>query len=286
MASTFLLKNINLGEINQKYGFVAEKKNKITNVADDKNSSSSSSSFAFSFQKMDIEDGIIVEPIEPVFHEPHQFATKFVLEEHKQANVFYDESEKNDTVMAMEDYSSKGFLPAHTDLLCFWCRHEIDHSPIGCPIKWVNHIIEKNYKSSLTKDEYNMKENISEKKLLKVIQDHPSQISITVQHKAYFQTDGVFCSFNCILAFIQENRHNHIYKDSLSLVYHLYERLIGSPIQDQTPFYPSPHWRLLRIFGGPYTIQEFREKFNRVCYTYLFTTENSMKPLVTTFKMK
>ncbi len=267
---TFLLKNINFQEIDKKYG--------LTILNED--------------EEMDIEQKEDVlsiindfEPLEPVLLEPHQFATrtKVIMEEHKQAQSFY--TENIDTVQTLYDYASHGNIPCKTDILCYWCKYSIENSPLGCPVRWINHIVEKNYKSSLTKDGYSLKENVSENKLNEILNNKPDNLIIIPNRKGYFHTDGIFCSFNCVLAFILDNKHNNLYKESISLLYHMYERLIGQPIENMKhTLLPAPHWRLLIIFGGSFTIEEFREKFNHVYYNELFTID-IMKPLSTIFKI-
>lgn len=275
---SFVLKNLNIPEINYKYGFAVrpDEDDVVMNV--DSNDTTT----------LGVEDEKV--ELEPSLLEPYLFSTRIVVEDQKRATSFYNASPQSDSIETMTDYATQGTLPAKTEILCFWCRHGVDHSPIGCPIKWMNHIIEKNYKSSLTKDEYSMKENVSERKLQDMFKasidplvESVSKLSVVPHRKSYFQTDGIFCSFNCTLAFIMDNRHNPIYKESTSLLFHLYEKLIG-PLEPSV-ILPAPHWRLLKTFGGPMSIEEFRSKFNRVCYKYQFTidTITVMKPLSTVY---
>lgn len=253
--TTFILKGLKLSLIDQKYGFVRNPP-------------------CGPVQSMDLA----IEPIEPPSLEPI-FTTRVCIDEEKQAQSFYNPIH-DQHIMTMQDYTKGTGLPANLSVLCFWCRGGINNSPLGCPVRWVNHLIEKNYKSTMTKDGYTLKENVSESKLRDVFTTTHLQVSEHVN--GYFQTDGLFCSFNCVYAFILDNKHNTLYKESMPLLFHLYERLTGETIKVGTPFHPAPSWRLLKEFGGPLTREEFVNSFNVVYYKYLFTID-IMRPLSQVF---
>ena len=75
-------------------------------------------------------------------------------------------------------------------------------------------------------EKYLIKENITEhKKHLLNSQENfvfipiKSNFSrITVDENEYYETDGIFCSFNCCQAFINENKHNPLYEHSTFLL--------------------------------------------------------------------
>ena len=78
--------------------------------------------------------------------------------------------------------------------------------------------------------------------------------------------DGVFCSFNCVLAQINSTS-NYIYNDSYRLLCNLYKDIFEIEISDE--FQQAPDWRLLKEYGGTKTIDQFRDNFNRVEYKNL-----------------
>ena len=158
-------------------------------------------------------------------------------------------------------------LPKQTNINCFWCRHSFTTHPIGCPIRYINPSIEKSYISHITKDKYYMKENITPSKLKNILSQEETHFEIIPFVNDYYLTDGIFCSFNCVLAFIKDNNHDIFYRESRSLLHSLYESLIGFPI---TKIVPSPHWRLLKEYGGHLTIEEYRNSFNNVEYDFMF----------------
>jgi hypothetical protein len=139
---------------------------------------------------------------------------------------------------------------------CFWCRHRFAALPIGCPIRYlptqvVRTIVSKN------DDCYTIKENV-----------HGSQTECV--RKAYFETDGIFCSFNCCLAFINDNAHKSRYRHSKTLLANMYAAAVGHVAQIQA----APSWRLLAEYGGHMSIDEFRQTFNKVKYTESFEVKN------------
>jgi hypothetical protein len=74
-------------------------------------------------------------------------------------------------------------------------------------------------------------------------------------------TDGIYCSFNCCLSFIYDNESNNLYEKSNKLLINIYKLCFGN-----TKIEPAPSWRLLKKFGGEYTIEEFRNLFYKIEY--------------------
>jgi hypothetical protein len=194
--------------------------------------------------------------------------------------IFLDENKKESKCVAtMIELSSNNSLPDSTNIKCFWCKYNFDTKPIGCPIKYVNPLIEKSYVSQITKDTYYMRENIVQSKLDK-ISTKDNQFQIEIYPFNHYLTDGIFCSFNCVLSFIKDNNHNIFYKESYSLLHCLYYDLVGKKI---AKIIPSPHWRLLKDFGGPFTIEEFRKNLNTIDYKFMFNLRE-MKSISKVYK--
>jgi hypothetical protein len=196
---------------------------------------------------------------------------------------FLDENKKNcKCSVTMADFVNKKKIPEKTDIQCFWCKHSFSSMPIGCPIKFVNSSVEKSYVSHITKDKYYMKENITKNKLMSLMESNNSQIEIQPIVNDYYLTDGIFCSFNCVLSFIKDNNHDMFYRESYFLLHSLYEQCIGQKIKKMTP---APHWRLLKNFGGHLSIEEFRESFNIIDYEFAFNLRD-MKSISKVYKEK
>lgn len=142
---------------------------------------------------------------------------------------------------------------------CYWCRHPFSSKPIGCPIRYVPSQVVKQYHSEITKDRKVIKENITREKRQELEKKKNKHLSLIVNE--YYETDGIFCSFNCCRAWILNNQHVPLYKDSDALLLRMYNELHNVT---QLCINPAPHWRLLKEYGGTQDILQFRTGFNNV----------------------
>lgn len=149
-------------------------------------------------------------------------------------------------------------LPICTDINCFWCRHKFDNPPVGCPINYVSSILYKKYYSELTKDTYSIKGPITPE-MQKLIKNCNQ-----IDDKNFYLTDGIFCSFNCCLAFI-ENESCSLYENSKNLLYQYFYTFFDENIVIE----PAPSWRLLKNYGGHLSIKQYRKNFNTIVYNNL-----------------
>ena len=72
--------------------------------------------------------------------------------------------------------------------------------------------------------------------------------------KNKYRCRGIFCSFECMLAYAQTQKNIKMY-----LINQLYITLTGQDINDKGKLIAAPDKYLLDIFGGPLTIDEFRK---------------------------
>ena len=86
--------------------------------------------------------------------------------------------------------------------------------------------------------------------------------TVKINNDNYYLTDGIFCSFNCCLAFIKNNLHNNIYNYSEIFLNQIYQNLFDNTKK----IIPAPSWRLLSKFGGHLCINDFRTNFNKIEY--------------------
>jgi hypothetical protein len=193
--------------------------------------------------------------------------------------AFLDESKKLHTCsISMIDFSSKkdiNLLRYH----CFWCRHPFETRPIGCPIKYVSTKVVKKYYSNISKDVYTIKEDVTTTRK-NIIDSTAESDDIQTTNNTYYETDGVFCSFNCCKSYITENKHNTMYNNSSLLLNRLFNTIMGTKT---TVINPAPHWRLLNHYGGHLNIVQFRESFNKIDYDYHGTT-NTFFPIGTLYE--
>ena len=136
---------------------------------------------------------------------------------------------------------------------CFWCRNPFETKGIGCPVRYVPNQIIKKYQST-NKDTYKIREAITQKKC-----DENDDIQII--QKGYYESDGVFCSFNCCQAFIEDNKHNRMYDDSAYLLMKLYNEYFGTKA---VIIKAARSWRMLKSYGGHLNIIQFRDKMNKI----------------------
>jgi hypothetical protein len=212
---------------------------------------------------------------------------------------FLDETKRNYQCNAtMIDFSTNENIE-YKKYNCFWCRHQFDTIPIGCPIKYVSRNACKKYFSEISRDNYVIKEKLSKYRSSLLHDKKEEDIFIKINKSEYYETDGIFCSFNCCKAFIKDNKHNSLYDMSENLLTKLYfDMYIGNEnIKKPDNKFDSknlifiesaPHWRLLKKYGGYLTIEQFRENFNKILYEYhgIINPESFFKPVAFIFEEK
>lgn len=101
------------------------------------------------------------------------------------------------------------------------------------------------------------------------IEDEPIGCPIGVLHEQdqkTYSTDGVFCSFNCVKAYINDKeRLDVMYKDSHVLLGHMVCDINGPILPVSVE--PAPDKRLLTDYGGYMTEEQYRQCFGRMLYT-------------------
>lgn len=185
---------------------------------------------------------------------------------------FLDESKRvHKCSVSMIDFNSRQQVEKGK-YKCFWDKHEIpqDVQPIGCPLRYVSSKATKSYHSEISREQYTISEQITEKRANQISERVQNKLSL--ERNNYYETDGVFCSFNCCLAYILEPEHKRdpSYRHSEMLLLQMYNDFQGEnkKIDNIAEIVPAPHWRLLTDFGGTLNIDKFRESFNKVQYVY------------------
>ena len=137
---------------------------------------------------------------------------------------------------------------------CFWDRNPVPKTvnSIGCPIKFLPMAETKSYYSEISKDTHFIKEHISSNKT------------------QTYLSDGVFCSFNCCMAYIHDQKKKSEFEFSEMLLLNIYREMFD----EISIITPAPHWRKLAEYGGNLTIDEFRASFNKIAYKNLGTHIN------------
>lgn len=146
---------------------------------------------------------------------------------------------------------------------CFWCKHPFTSRPIGCPVKHESVKKTIKYTSEVNQIQYTIEETALKSKQ----NDNDT---------SFYTVDGVFCSFNCCSAYIEDNKHDSLYENSENLLFRLYWELTSK----KTLSLPkAPHWRTINVFGGHLSIEQYRKSFDKSEYTSVC----QVKPSVVSF---
>ena len=92
---------------------------------------------------------------------------------------------------------------------------------------------------------------------------HPLGIPVKKDKDSTYTCEGIFCSFNCIMAYIHTNPEGMRYKDSPMLIGQMYRQIFNRDIR-LDKIIDAPSWKHLREYGGKMTIEEFRSTFNKL----------------------
>ena len=198
----------------------------------------------------------------------------------------------------MIDTNTQTLINNVCDVPCFYCRRKFDYIPLGIPIKYYPSLyilIDNSLQTS--KYSFNYKENIirlnknEKERLLNILKNNPNIIyenkyenkeqrrEHKIVTKNFFETDGNFCSFNCIISFIEENGNNPLYQNSYNYLYLMYKQIFGEyPSQ---PFIRSPSWKLRKEYGGPLNDDDYSKYIQStpiVESKQIKTINNNIKP--------
>lgn len=99
-----------------------------------------------------------------------------------------------------------------------------------------------------------------------------------------FNLEGIFCSFNCSLAYIKDNHKKYSIDRVYPILKHMYCTLTGKSLLDKIT--EAPARECLTIFGGSLNIEKFRECgnkdiiYNRVKYPMIILPEHAEKKII------
>lgn len=199
----------------------------------------------------------LLEEVEDDFGDLYTMNVTQLTHEHSPNYISFLDPHQNRVKMwiTMIDLIRGGPLSIKTDQPCWWCREPFPTSPIGIPVRYCPHKLDGFLK------------NVVEKNLLKY--------NLPLEPNDFFETDGIACSFPCALALITEEikKSNVIYKDSPTLLTQLYYKIFGKVVEIKA----AGSWKLLKRWGGEFTIEEFRSAFCKLVYK---ATINIKRPLM------
>lgn len=156
---------------------------------------------------------------------------------------------------------------------CHWDHHTFDGIGIFCPLTYRPKQVAKvgQYEVKLRSttgalysnsvNNFMIKENIPKCKDVSTVgSQNKNLIEIT---DAFYEVDGIFCSPECCLAFINDEKS----KAGGSKFYDS-ERLLHFMLNLTTRIFPANHFRLLKEYGGSLTIEQFRKNNRSFKYEY------------------
>jgi len=200
---------------------------------------------------------------------------KIIEIEEKRPRVisFYDSSKQQQKwVVAMSDYITTKNLPNKSSVCCFWCKHTFETSPLGCPIQKFSKKVKTLFRNCMNNKDIQRFREVTSCEAQEMEEDDTysfknmnNEQKLTLIPTIKYLTDGIFCSFNCVLAFIRDNKHKSLYVDSEFLLMEMYKDCLGE-IPDEM-IIPAPSWRLLKTFGGHMDINKFRNSFKCAIFT-------------------
>ena len=180
-----------------------------------------------------IQDQEIADiPMSQLLNEKSKRAYYF-LDTHKTQNKYW---------CNMIDVLNNGPLPSSTSKPCWWCRHSFNSRPIGCPTSYYPC-------SSDCVDTARVKEKLED-------------AGLPTDTLDFFETDGMFCSFPCVKAYILDKGAKAKYKNSAGLLSLLFKLVHGMYMEIPR----APSWMVLKAYGGHLTILEFRATFGKLAY--------------------
>lgn len=163
------------------------------------------------------------------------------------------DKKKIHSYLSMFDIVTDKKMPSETTIPCHGCRRRFTSQPIGIPIDFhPSYYVSKNDPTKIKRLTVKERETLE------------SSGENSIVYMDYFDTEGIVCSFNCIITCIEDSP-SPIYKKTLSLISMMYKMIFGVyPIQK---IIKAPSWRMREEYGGPLSDEEFEGVLQTVKFT-------------------
>jgi hypothetical protein len=158
----------------------------------------------------------------------------------------FEMKEYNVSFFHLRNIVDKKKLPEKTDICCWHCTEPFTTRPIGFPVKYVPSF----YLSTFRSD----KDDAQPVVYRHDVMEKSGDIKEDVVMRDYFETEGMFCDFPCMIAYGAQRMNRIEYNGSRMLIRRLYKRLYGKELVWRC----APDIRLLKKFGGHLSIEDFR----------------------------
>jgi hypothetical protein len=214
----------------------------------------------------------------------------------------YDETKHVKELWAYPCVDYTTTIACHSgELRCYWDHHSFEGTGIFCPLshrprqvaKTNTRLVPNSRDDNTTMvdddtpcdmtDADKPSSNCEEKQRRTIVKGHVENVFVIKENiptfkdvsalnvveltKSYYEVDGLFCSVECCLAFINNEKTKvggSIYSES--------EKLLYSMLKLTTKIMPANSFRLLRAYGGNLTIEQFRQNNKSIKYEYNGTT--------------
>lgn len=156
--------------------------------------------------------------------------------------------------LTMKDAMKDTVLPAilTSEVKCWWCHDLFRDAPIGCPIKYVKDIRERVYYSHANKKDIRVLDTGG----IGGTGGTGGRVNESTED-SYFLTKGYLCCWECLLAYAESVKTIVETRESVQLVYQMYEAATGNP---GNLLIPAPHYTLKKEYGGPLSPEEYKSK--------------------------
>jgi len=155
--------------------------------------------------------------------------------------------------LSLLDIVSCKKIPSETNIPCHGCRRKFKSQPLGIPIDFhPSYYVSKNDQSKIKRLTTREKE----------VMELDKENNIVIMD--YFDTEGIVCSFNCIISYIEECP-SPIYKKTPYLISLLYKMIFGK-YPDQK-IIRAPSWKMREEYGGPLSDDEFEQSLQTIQFT-------------------
>lgn len=158
------------------------------------------------------------------------------------------------------------------NIRCHWDHHTFDGIGIFCPLSYRPKQVAKigqNETKTRTAGAFDsninnfmIKENIPKCKIVSNLGKNLIEIT-----DSYYEVDGVFCSPECCLAYINDEKSK-----AGGSKYFESERLLHFMLGLTSRISPANNFRLLKEYGGNLSIEQFRKNNKSIKYEYCGTT--------------
>jgi hypothetical protein len=166
---------------------------------------------------------------------------------HHAQNPVFEMKEYNTSFFYLRNLVDKKKLPEKTEICCWHCTETFNTRPLGFPLRYVPNFILSTFRS----DKEDSQPVVCRSDI------HHETKDDNVYQRDYFETEGIFCSFPCMIAYGAGRTNRLEYNGYRGLLKRLHKRLYGKEL---TNWRSAPDIRLLKKFGGHLTIEDFRNE--------------------------